>query len=149
LNEPDCCENFIPYKIAERIKEAITFTLKVACRAKDLDPRIDEETKRALAEPGDHDIDYESFPYFRQYKTNALRKIVKQAIDRKYRISLAKGVQILLEALIILILMISLVMKANVVSIFFLIFIFKFSISVKKTDILVRFNTYQSIIFMI
>ena len=148
MNEPNCCHEFIPYKIAERLKEAITFTLKVACRAKDLDPRIDDETREALEHHAD-DMDYESFPYFRQYKTNALRKILKQAIDRKYRISLAKGVQMLLEALIILILMISLVMKANVVSIFFLIFIFKFSISVKKTDILVRFNTYQSIIFMI
>ena len=148
MNEPNCCHEFIPYKIAERLKEAITFTLKVACRAKDLDPRIDDETKEAL-EHHPEDMDHESFPYFRQYKTNALRKILKQAIDRKYRISLAKGVQMLLEALIILILMISLVMKANVVSIFFLIFIFKFSISVKKTDILVRFNTYQSIIFMI
>ena len=98
-----------------------------------------------MVEPGEEDadgIDYESFPVLRRHKIESLRKILKQAVDRKYLISLAKGVQLLMEASIILVLMISLELKANMISVFFLLFIFKFSISVSKTALLVRFNTY-------
>lgn len=44
-----------------------------------------------------------------------------------------------------LIMMLSLVMKANLISLMYLIFLFKYAFSVRKTDLLVRFQTYMTI----
>jgi hypothetical protein len=78
-----------------------------------------------------------------------LEKILTEAIDRKYKISLAKGIQIFIEALIIMSLMMSMLLKANLFSLVFLVFIYKFSGSSSKTELLVRVNTYQSILFLV
>ena len=40
--------DFIPYKSAERLAEAIRFTLRIDCRASDLEVRLDDPTKAAL-----------------------------------------------------------------------------------------------------
>jgi hypothetical protein len=62
---------------------------------------------------------------------------------------LAKGMQIFIEALIIMSLMFSLLLKANLFSLVFLVFIYKFAGSTSKTELLVRVNTYQSILFLV
>ena len=56
--------------------------------------------------------------------------------------------QLFNEAFIILLLMVSIIIKANLISFIFLIFIFKFSLSRSKTDLIVRANTYTSILFI-
>jgi hypothetical protein len=85
----------------------------------------------------------------RQFKIESLRKIIKSAVDTKYKISLSKGMQLVIEAFIILLFMVSIIIKANLVSFIFLIFIFKFTLNRSKTDLIVRANTYTSIVFMV
>lgn len=89
--------------------------------------------------------DYESIPVLREYKVKSLERILEANVDRKYRISFAKGMQLALEQLIMLIMMLSLVMKANLISLMYLIFLFKYAFSGRKTDLLVRFQTYMTI----
>jgi len=46
-----------------------------------------------LSKLGDYgEIDYESFPVLRKHKIDSLRAMVQEAVDRKYKISLAKGI---------------------------------------------------------
>ena len=66
-------------------------------------------------------------------------------MDRKYGISFLKGMQIFFECLMILLLMVSLIMKANLFSLVYLIFIFRFAFTSSKTQLLVRLNTYMSV----
>jgi hypothetical protein len=89
--------------------------------------------------------DYESIPVLRDYKVKSLERILEANVDRKYKISLAKGMQLALEQLIMLIMMLSLVMKANLISVMYLIFLVKYAFSIRKTDLLVRFQTYMTI----
>ena len=72
-------------------------------------------------------------------------KILKQAIDTKYKISLSKGMQMVFESICLLVLMISITLKANIFSIVYLTFIFKYVFSKGKTELLVRMATYISI----
>lgn len=86
---------------------------------------------------------------FRKYKAEQLEKILNQAIERKYKISLAKGAQIVLEILMIMLLMVSLVLKSNLVSFVYWIFVLKSVTTNQKTKLLVRINTYVSFFFAI
>ena len=72
---------------------------------------------------------------------------MNQAIERKYKISLAKGAQIVLEILMIMLLMVSLVLKSNLVSFVYWIFVLKSVTTNQKTKLLVRINTYVSFFF--
>lgn len=54
-----------------------------------------------------------------------------------------------IESAIIFLLMVSIVVKANLVSMIFLIFIFKFAVTRSKTELLVRANTYSALLFMV
>lgn len=53
------------------------------------------------------------------------------------------------EAFILCLLMISLMLKANFVSMIFLVFIWRFAFSRWKSEVLVRANTYFCILFML
>jgi hypothetical protein len=54
-----------------------------------------------------------------------------------------------LEALIMLLLMISIALKSNIYSLAYIIFIFKFVVTKSKTQLLVRVNAYMAIFFFI
>lgn len=90
-------------------------------------------------------IDYETVPVLKRHKIDALLQILKEAVDRKYKISWYKGMQLFLESMIIFLLTISLVAKANIWSIIYLIFIFKFSCTRNKTNLMVRQCSYLCI----
>ena len=70
---------------------------------------------------------------------------MKQAVDRKYLISLAKGAQLVLEIIMIMLMMMSLVLKSNLLSLFYLILVLKSMCTNNKTVLLVRINTYIAI----
>lgn len=78
--------DFVPHKVGMRICETIKFTVMIDSRAPDV--HQDDETKNLLKS---EDYDYESIPIFRKYKVDQLEVILNQAIERKYKISLAKG----------------------------------------------------------
>ena len=94
-------------------------------------------------------IDDESVPILRDHKIKFYENELKQNIDRKYKISFYKGVQFFNEALCLLILMISVVLKSNIFSLVYLIFIYKFLISQSKASLLVRMVVYISITLII
>jgi hypothetical protein len=97
----------------------------------------------------DNEYDYESVPVLRQFKIDALRRIVKLNIERKYKISYSKGMQLFVEAFILCLLMISLMLKANFFSVIFLVFIFRFAFTDTRSEVLVRANTYLCFMMMI
>ena len=84
-----------------------------------------------------------------EQKSKFLADILKQAIDRKYKISFHKGMQMVFENIICLILMISVTLKANIFSLVYLIFIIKFITSEQKTHLMVRLVSYTSLCLFI
>mmetsp|Transcript_21579 Transcript_21579/g.33233 ORF Transcript_21579/g.33233 Transcript_21579/m.33233 type:complete len:262 (-) Transcript_21579:5310-6095(-) len=122
------------------MRDCIGFTVKLDAHAPET--KQDDQTKKILESDN---YDYESIPILRDYKIGFLRKILKEAVDRKYKISLIKGMQMFFECIMIFLLMISLVMKANLYSIVYLIFIIRFATTTSKTQLLIRLNTYMSI----
>jgi hypothetical protein len=128
------------------MREFITFSIKLNGRAPDL--HIDEETKKILdkidkAKLGGNckndgkcaacGYDLESIPLLKDYKLRRMHAYLKESVDRKYKISFFKGAQMAYESVILLVLMISVIMKANIFSIIYLLFIFKFLMSRAKT----------------
>lgn len=97
----------------------------------------------------DTNYDYETVPALRDYKIGWLETILKQAVDRKYKISLAKGAQIVFEVIMIMLLMTSLVLKSNSISFVYLIFVIKSVMTNRKSALLVRINIYSSIFLAI
>ena len=83
----------------------------------------------------------------RNYKAKQLEHILKSAVDLKYKISLAKGIQIVLEIFMIFLLMLSLVLKSNLISLFYFVFVIRSVTTNLKTSLLVRVNIYMAIIF--
>lgn len=80
--------DFIPHKVAVRIRDTIEFSVKLDLGA----PGIgDDVLTQELIRKDDGEYDYESVPALREFKEAALRKIVKQNVQRKYKISLSKG----------------------------------------------------------
>jgi hypothetical protein len=134
--------DFVPFKVGDRIQETIKFTVMIDSRSPDI--YQDDETKKLLQFP---DYDYESIPVFRKYKADQLEIILNQAIERKYKISLAKGAQIVFEILMIMLMMVSLVLKSNLVSFVYWIFVLRSVFTNQKTKLLVRINTYMSFFF--
>lgn len=74
---------------------------------------------------------------------------MQEAVDRKYKISFHKGVQIVFEQLILLILMISMILKANIFSIVYLLFVFRYVQCSVKIHLLARLVTYMSVCFIL
>lgn len=93
--------------------------------------------------------DYESVPVLREFKAEQLRKIVQTNVERKYKISLSKGMQLFVESLVFTMLMISLMLKANVVSVIFLLFIIRFAFTQSKSEVLQRATIYLCFLFVL
>jgi hypothetical protein len=94
-------------------------------------------------------VDYESVAILKKHKIEMLYKILEGAVERKYKISFAKGMQLLLENICLFLLMISVVLKANVFALIYLIFIFKYLMSSAKQNLLVRMASYISLCLII
>ena len=94
-------------------------------------------------------VDYESVAVLKKHKIEMLYKILEGAVERKYKISFAKGMQLLLENICLFLLMISVVLKANVFALIYLIFIFKYLMSSAKQNLLVRMASYISLCLII
>ena len=77
-------------------------------------------------------IDEESYPVIRKYKISQLEDILREGMNRKYLISFKKGMSMVLESVILTILMSSVLLKANVFSLFYLIFLFYYIFSDEK-----------------
>lgn len=137
--------DFVPHKIANRMKKCIEFSIQSDSRAPDLN--IDDVSREMLAN-NDTD-DYEEVPLFAKYKTEQLRQNIRENVDFKYKISLFKGIQLFLESAVQFLLMFSIVMKANVYSLIYLIFIFRYIRIRTRTELLVKVNAYMSLIFVV
>jgi len=98
-----------------------------------------------IEEKTEHSMDYESIEVLKHYKIKQLEFILRAGIERKYKISFMKGMQLAFESLILLVLMISVVLKANLFSLIYVAFIVKFLVSRGKTHLLVRMIIYISI----
>lgn len=103
---------------------------------------MDDQSKEILSQPT---YDYESVPALRRYKIEEMHHILKENVNRKYKISYYKGFQLFFESLVIFILTISLIMKANIWSIVYLLFVFRFACTRNKTTVMVRLCAYLSI----
>lgn len=163
----DLSENrdFIPYKVATRIKHAIVFTVRLDCRSDELTSTgqgLDKQTMQMLEEYDkfckghahfvpfdDFTHDYESFPVLRNHKVRLLEHMLKGFIDRKYKISFMKGMMFLMEQLILLLTTITMLLKANVFSFIYLIFILKYFRSATKVYLLVRMGFYISLLLVL
>jgi hypothetical protein len=132
--------DYVPLKVGFRIVEMVKFSVQLDCNAKVLS--LDDQTKEFIHKK---DIDYESVPVLRKFKIEALRQILKEGVDRKYKISYYKGCQLYLESVIIFLLTTSLIMKANIWSMVYLLFVFKFACTRNKTNLMVRMCGYLSV----
>jgi hypothetical protein len=169
----------VPYKVACRIRDFVTFSVKIAGRAPDLDlddssrDQLDQiekerlmfktqqsqgksllEGKSASSIPNDSktfecSIDFEEVSVLKAHKIKQLELILKEAIDQKYKISFLKGMQLAYENLILFLLVVSVVLKANIFSLVYLLFIFKFLMSRSKTHLLVKMVTYIGVCFVL
>ena len=77
-----------------------------------------------------------------------LETIIKDGINRKYKISFAKGMQMLEECLVLFVMMVSVILKANIFSLLYLSLIYKYICSKNKQDMLGRMVIYMSIAFI-
>ena len=114
--------DYVPHNIACRMRTTVTFSVKIACLSPDLN--IDEKSLEILR--SGQPYEYESVPIFAKYKEECLKNILKQNIDRKYKISFYKGMQFFLESLIQILLMSSVVIKGNVYSLIYTLLILRF-----------------------
>lgn len=117
----------------------------MACRDPEL--KIDDTVEDQLKKKEQGLIDYESIDILRNYKAQQLENILKNAVDLKYKISMAKGIQLALEVFMIFLLMLSLVLKSNLLSLFYFVFVIRSVTTNLKTSLLVRVNMYMAIIF--
>jgi hypothetical protein len=153
--------DFLPHKVAVRIRDSITFSVKLDGRCPDL--KLDSTTKAMLVRYdkacyGDDyyginkgkglkaegmtiieaGFDYEAHSALKDHKIKLLKSTLEQAIERKYRISFAKGVQLVYEQLILLMCMMSMLLKANIFSIIYLLFVIRYLKTDNKIQILCR-----------
>ena len=97
----------------------------------------------------DFEYDYESYPILRNHKINLVEMMLKSFIDRKYKISFMKGMMLLMEQSVLLITVITMIIKANMYSFIYFIFVIKYFKSQSKVFLLVRMNYYIALIFII
>ena len=94
-------------------------------------------------------MDYESVAILRDHKIRSLEKILKEAVDRKYKISFYKGMQLAFESLVLLVLMLSVCLKSNLFSLIYLLFIARYLTgSNSKFRLLVHVTTYVALCFI-
>ena len=116
--------------------------------SKQLNELFKQKKEKTIKEDDDKYIDYESIPILKKYKINCLESILKDQINRKYKISFYKGIQMVLETMVLFVLMLSICMKANIFSIVYLIFIIRYITSKAKTQLLVHIVVYITICFL-
>lgn len=91
----------------------------------------------------------------RDFKINQLKNILTKAVDFKYSVSLAKGTRIFFETMIMFAFMFCLVIKANVFSLVYLIFVIKYMTSslgtgeTNRMPLLAKMNKYVCICLFI
>lgn len=154
--------DFVPYTAAVRIKDAIQISVRIDGRAKDIlideyrgtKMNIDVPTEAFLDEmdrnkidifDGTGGYDLEEIPIYREHKIVQLEALLCQAIDRKYKLSFLKGMQLLLESIILLVLMIAVVLKANFFSLVYTMFMFRFVTASSKFAMLVKLVQYIAV----
>jgi hypothetical protein len=77
-----------------------------------------------------------------------LETLIRDGINRKYKISFAKGMQMIEECLVLFVLMVSVILKANIFSLFYLSLIYKYIQSRSKQEMLGRMVIYMSLAFI-
>ena len=97
----------------------------------------------------DYEYDYESYPILRNHKIKLMEMMLKSFIDRKYKISFMKGMMFLMEQSVLLITLITMIIKANMNSFIYFIFVIKYFMSHTKVFLLVRMNYYIAVIFLV
>jgi hypothetical protein len=86
--------DFVPHKIANRMRKCIEFSIMSDCRCPDID--IDDQSRDMMTK-GDID-DYEQVPLYKKFKVKMLSQNIRENVDFKYKISLYKGIQLFLES---------------------------------------------------
>jgi hypothetical protein len=81
---------------------------------------LEELDEAGVGEFKPRHIDIETYPIFRAIKIWMLGQILRENIDRKYAISISKGVKIVMESVILILLIASVVIKANLFSFVYL-----------------------------
>lgn len=76
--------------------------------------------------------EYESIPILKLFKTQSLQLILEEAVNRKYKISFFKGMQLVIENAVLLVLMLSVILKSNLFALIYLMFIIKYLFSPAK-----------------
>lgn len=97
----------------------------------------------------DYSHDYETYPILKNHKIHMIELMLKAFIERKYKISFMKGMMMLMEQLILFITLITMILKANMYSLIYFIFIIKYFYCESKVFLLVRMNYYIAVIFML
>lgn len=95
----------------------------------------DDQTKELLK----GDYDYETIPVLNRYKIEFFQKVIQENVDRKYRISLAKGFNLVAQNMIWFALMLTIIIKANISSLIYLIFLILFAYFKNKAELMVKF----------
>jgi hypothetical protein len=119
--------------------------------------KMDRTTRRVLDELDAEGVDdfsksnqdLESVETFREIKLQQLGQILRENVDRKYAISISKGCKLIVESIILAILMISVVLKANIYSFAYLLLAIRYMTCKYKEAILVRIVQYMSGLFLI
>tara|TARA_B110000285_G_C14847935_1_gene478564 strand:+ start:162 stop:605 length:444 start_codon:yes stop_codon:yes gene_type:complete len=88
---------------------------------------------------------YEDIDVLKDYKTLQLEQILKNAITMKYKISFSKGMMMLFESIIMLVLLTSIALKSNIFSLIYLMFVFRYPYCQTKHHLFARLCFYISI----
>jgi hypothetical protein len=107
-----------------------------------------KNTKVPSIEDEDY-IDYESIDVLKKHKMQRFEMIIRDYVNIKYKISFFKGMQMVLETLVLLVIMLSICKKANVFSLFYLLFIIRYITSQAKTQLLVHIVFYINCFFIL
>jgi len=137
--------DFVPHSHALRMRATISFSVKIQCLSPDLN--LDEKSLEILRSGKPYE--YESVPVFAKYKEECLKKILKQNVDRKYKISFYKGMQFFLESIVQILLMSSVVIKGNMYSLIYTLLILRFIRCRQKTELLIKINRYMAFFFFV
>jgi hypothetical protein len=119
----------------------------VLTRSLSPDLNMDEKSLEILRSGKPYE--YESVPIFAKHKCEALKEILQQNIDRKYKISFYKGMQFYMESIIQFLLMASVILKSNVYSLIYLVLIYRMIRCRQKTELLIKINRYMAILFFV
>ena len=92
-------------------------------------------------------MDHESIPVLRDNKIKFYEQLLVDAVDFKYKVSFYKGIQFVFETLILLILMLSMILKSNFISIIYFLFLLKYLVSRSKTRLIIFMAQFISIAF--